>query len=98
MASKSKKAAPKRKSPAKPNSKATTPAKPRAKAPVKKPLAAAPPAPTPSECRRKRGLIDELRDQFTTPERQSDIRAELAGEAMSRTPILSHAELGRLDG
>ena len=86
------KAAPKRKSPAK----ARTPAKPKARVAVKKPLPVAPQAPTPSECRRKRGLIDELRDQFTTPERQSDIRAELAGEAMSRTPILSHAELGRL--
>ena len=58
-----------------------------------------PVVPSPSAgslARHKAGLIAELKSERITPERQAAIRAELEQRPMSKTPILSHAELRRV--
>lgn len=49
-----------------------------------------------SLARRKRALIDELKSQDVTAERQAAIAHELDGASLRSTPILSHAEIRRL--
>ena len=69
----------------------------RASSPSKpKPKPVAPVIPAGSLARRKRSLLDELRSQGVTPERQSAIRQELAGAPLVFVPILSQRELARL--
>ena len=64
--------------------------------PEPKPAPKAPVIPAGSLARRKRSLLDELRSQGVTPERQSAIRQELATEPLVSAPILSQQELWRL--
>ena len=75
--------------------KPTTPPEPVQEAP--KP----PPAPKHSPgslARRKATLISALKSPALHPVRELEIRAELEQEPMASTPILSQAELRRLDG